>query len=209
MVAIGSYGIISCNQAEQKAKSVIASNDPPPSLESKYDSSQTPYVCAMRSLKALEKGDLETLLTYVHPTKGLTITHVGESIQNHEKPFSVEELKQEVQKPTVLTIINGYEPEDVRKTTLSSLLKHYAGSNSFQNDSTQARLFSTSKDIRRNYTGNGTYSLVPPLAGNQTTISYHFSDSANEMNWEEIVLRTETYKEKDYLVEILRAYWTP
>lgn len=209
LIVIAGSCFLACHQAEQKGKPVIALRDTAALTEKLYDSSQTPYICAMRSLRAAKSGDLKALAAYVHPIKGLTITHVAESIQNHEGHFSVEELNREAQKPTMLTIVNDYEQENVRKSTLSSLLQQYASSNNLKDDATPGRLFSSSKDIRRNYTGNGTYSLVPPLANNQTTISYHFSDSTNEMNWEEIVLRTETYKGKDYLVEILRAFWTP
>lgn len=164
--------------------------------------SRTPYQCALQAARALE-GSFPTFIQLVHPVKGLSYHEAGLDI-NSEKPFTRAQLSASMKRNARgYPITSAYDDGIVDSlVNIRDYLQDVAGQHHF----------SRTKDIRRNITFlEHSTDIIKPAGPGQTLISFHLSSSKpdEELMWSCLIVRTEMYGGKAYVVGLDYMYWTP
>lgn len=166
-----------------------------------FGGAATPYICARRAVTALS-ASFSDFVKLVHPVKGLSYHEAGKEI-NRGLPFSCAQLQAAARRPASAgyAITSSYNDEELgTRVNIAGYLQKVV----------RKHPFAVTKDVRRNITGLAhSTDIFNPAKRGQTLISFHLTDSANELSWYCLVVRTELYQGSYYVTGMDYLYWTP
>ncbi len=176
--------------------------------------------CARAALAAMESKNLDALAALVHPEKGVAIEHASLGIEGNEAgQFSAAEVRAAGGKSAVrYRIYNGYNEDDPGiRQTLAEYLEDFSTAPLLSvNKKVETVRFSERGGMHLGFwSGNGSYAL-DTLSPGQTMAAFYVNETSDTATddyltyaWEHLIFRTEMYRGKPYLVQIMRQHWTP